>query len=99
MAARGRRPNSEQRGYLKVQQTMHYPLHPTHRPQGISQGTDGGVILDRTVTVKYTQSTSHSPQQIPLTKKLTPPTPSGIPLRYRIAAPASQFTTTSSVPG
>lgn len=44
-------------------------------PQGISQATDGGMILDDTVNVN------------------------GLPIRFKVAAPASQFMAASGVPG
>ncbi|KAF2247730.1 hypothetical protein BU26DRAFT_566677 [Trematosphaeria pertusa] len=44
-------------------------------PQGISQATDGSMILDDTVNVN------------------------GLPIRFRIAAPADQFMAASGVPG
>lgn len=44
-------------------------------PQGISQATDGSMILDATVNVNQ------------------------LPIRFKIAAPADQFTAASGVPG
>ena len=44
-------------------------------PQGISQATDGSMILDDTVNIN------------------------GLPIRFKIAAPAEQFMAASGVPG
>jgi len=44
-------------------------------PQGVSQATDGSMILDATVNVNQ------------------------LPIRFKIAAPANQFTEKSGVPG
>ena len=44
-------------------------------PQGVSQATDGSMILDDTVMVN------------------------GLPIRFKIAAPADQFMAASGVPG
>jgi hypothetical protein len=44
-------------------------------PQGISQATDGSMILDDTVNIN------------------------GLPIRFKIAAPADQFLAASGVPG
>jgi len=44
-------------------------------PQGISQATDGSMILDDTVNIN------------------------GLPIRFKIAAPADQFMAVSGVPG
>lgn len=59
---------------------------------GISTATDGSTILDKTVMIKYI-----SPFATP--NSLLTCDSSGLPIRYKISAPASQFTTASGVPG
>jgi hypothetical protein len=60
---------------------------------GLSTATDGPTILDKTATIKYAfQSISQS--NPPLTQ-IT----SGLSIRYKISAPASQFTASSGVTG
>lgn len=65
-------------------------------PQGISQATDGSTILDTNATVKY-----DCPQLKPERRQGSRLTLlfSGLTLRYKISAPADQFTTASGVTG
>lgn len=63
---------SPQRGRAKQQTAQQ---QAAQIPQGVSQATDGSMILDATVNVNQ------------------------LPIRFKIAAPADQFTAASGVPG
>jgi hypothetical protein len=62
-------------------------------PQGISQAQDGSMILDNTVMVKYALLPTSHLLRLQLTFT------SGLPIRFKISAPADQFLPASGVPG
>lgn len=68
-------------------------------PQGISEATDGSTILDTNATVKYGCLPPPPRVMAAGLHTLTLVRRSGLTLRYKISAPADQFTTASGVTG
>jgi len=68
-------------------------------PMGITQAQDGSMILDDMVMVKYVllSPRKHNVRYSKTEQWLT--SPSGLPIRFKIAAPADQFLPASGVPG
>jgi hypothetical protein len=61
-------------------------------PQGLSQATDGSIIMDDTVMIKSVSLASSS-------TFIHANESSGLPIRFKISAPADQFLANSGVPG